>query len=72
MKIRNKTFSFNNFRLMSVSKKPFTTVISIFFGKISHFENMRAGFHRRSQNSLWQNSPEMMACKKKFLINIMS
>ena len=30
------------------------------FWKISHFENMRADFFRRSQNSLRQTSPEMM------------
>ena len=30
------------------------------FWKNSHFENMRAGFPRRCQNSLRQNSPEMM------------
>ena len=30
------------------------------FWKNSHFENMRADFHRRCQNSLWQTSPEMM------------
>ena len=30
------------------------------FWKNRHFENMRADFHRRCQNSLWQTSPEMM------------
>ena len=30
------------------------------FWKNSHFENMRAGFHRRCQNSLRQTSPEMV------------
>jgi hypothetical protein len=30
------------------------------FWKNSHFENMRADFLRRCQNSLRQNSPEMM------------
>ena len=30
------------------------------FWKNSHFENMRADFPRRLQNSLWQTSPEMM------------
>ena len=30
------------------------------FWKNCHFENMRADFLRRCQNSLWQTSPEMM------------
>jgi hypothetical protein len=30
------------------------------FWKNSHFENIRAGFLRWCQNSLWQNSPEIM------------
>ena len=30
------------------------------FWKNSHFEKMRADFLGRCQNSLWQNSPEMM------------
>ena len=30
------------------------------FWKNSHFENMRADFLRRCQNSLWQTSPEIM------------
>ena len=30
------------------------------FWKISHFENMKAKFHRRCQISLRQTSPEMM------------
>ena len=30
------------------------------FWKKSHFENMRAGFLRRRQNSLRQTSPKMM------------
>ena len=45
------------------------------FWKNSNFENMRANFRRRCQNSLRQNSPEIMhfqAWKKKFLTNIMS
>ena len=40
------------------------------FWKNSDFENMGASFLRRCQNTLWQNSPEMMhfqAWKKKFL-----
>ena len=39
------------------------------FWKNSRFENMRAGFLRRCQISLWQNSPEIMdfqAWKKSF------
>ena len=30
------------------------------FWKNNHFENMRASFLRRCQNSLWQTSNEMM------------
>jgi hypothetical protein len=30
------------------------------FGKNSNFEKIRAGFLRRYQTSLWQNSPEMI------------
>ena len=30
------------------------------FWKNNHFENMRASFLRRCQNSLWQTSHEMM------------
>ena len=30
------------------------------FGKKSHFENMKAGFLRRCQNSLRQTSPKIM------------
>ena len=30
------------------------------FEKFSHFENMKAGFLQRWQNSLWQKSPEIM------------
>ena len=33
------------------------------FWKNSHFENMRADFLRRCQNSLWQTRPEMMQFK---------
>ena len=45
------------------------------FLKNSHYENMRACFLRRCQNSLWQTSPEMMhfqAWKKNILTDIMS
>ena len=41
--------------------------------KNSHFENMTAGFLQRSQNSLWQITPEMMhfhARKKSIFTNI--
>ena len=44
------------------------------FWKNSNFENMRANFISRCQNSLRQNSPEIMhfqARKKKILTNIM-
>ena len=44
------------------------------FWKKRHFKDMRAGFLRRCQNSLRQNSPKIMhfqAWKKMFLTNIM-
>ena len=43
------------------------------FLKNNHFENMRAGFLRRCQNSLWQTSHEIMHFrhdKKMILTNI--